>query len=382
MMKKNDLILTPHTGNYLRKPYPYRSKTDFRIFTLIGLALFVLNSCDLFGQDDGPKPKSTEFVFTIDTLKQFSQFEVNDLDVIDDTSFVITGFFVESNTDGSTKNVYNQIWWGKKKGYEFRAMPQLHSDNSIITTSRIYYFAGNATYHVYGGSSRYSIYENGGYKHQRLQDGDGFFTFDNIELIRPGEFYLFGRNGSLAYYKDGTFTKIDAGTDMNFYCAGYNGKQTLLYGRYPPLHPKYNRDSLSQILIVLEGTQLIEEQRLTYALTDTNPTNIRTIYWQDNYWLLGSGSGIFSLTYPFSAQKIRNLWLDALYDDGEGNFIAKDLRDRNWYLLENSEVQLPYLHKNDLQLKSDYHGRLFIESFGHEVSIGTYYLNIHIGIQQ
>lgn len=135
-------------------------------------------------------------------------------------------------------------------------------------------------------------------------------------------------------------------------------------------------------LLLFDGLSLIEKNKFTYAITNSNPAAVRNIYWQNNSWLLGCGDGIFTLSYPFTAQRIRNIWSDALYHDGEGNFIAKDLKDRNWYLLEHSEILLPRLNPNDLHLKSDYKGRLFIESFFHEVTIGTYNLLINIGIQQ
>jgi len=310
---------------------------------------------------------------------------VNDLDVIDDTSFVVTGFFVENYENGNTKNVYNQIWWGKKKGYEYKTEKFLVDENYYLESARLEYFAGDHNYYAFGIGPSVVINDKNVIKYLTVYSTNsdiGKLQYQNIELIRPGEFYLYGRNGSLVYYKDGRFTKIDTGTDMNFFCTGSNGTETLLYANYEPLHPKYHPDSLAQSIFRLNKNKIIDIHKFTYALTSTNPAAIRNIYWQNDFWLIGAGSGIFTLNYPFNATKIRDVWSDALYHDGEGNFIAKDLRDRNWYFLENTETQLPNLNPKDFHLKSDYKGRLFIESFSHEVTLGTYNLLITKGIQK
>jgi len=209
-----------------------KSQLNSRIVLLFSLIL-LFQACDWFGgEEDKPQKKSTEFVFTVDTLKQFSQFEVNDLDVIDDTSFVVTGFFVERNEDGSTKHRYNQIWWGKKKGYEFKTIRRLSGNKIYLEDAQLDYFAGNYNYSVYGAGPSLVLNNNGVIEDFYLGSNvNGDRSYEHAELIRPGEFYLYGRNGSLVYYKDGRFTKIDTGTDADLSLSTYSRDTLLIWGK-------------------------------------------------------------------------------------------------------------------------------------------------------
>jgi len=186
--------------------------------TLLFSLILLFQACDWFGgEEDKPQKKSTEFVFTVDTLKTLAQFQVNDLDVIDDTSFVITGYFIENNEDGSIKNEYNQIWWGKKKGYEFKAEKTVSLNDSFDESGQLLFWQGNTEYSVFGGGASVAIKNGKQYSYHFLIKNWGELNnsyYEHAELIRPGEFYLYGRNGSLVYYKDGTFTKIVTGTTL------------------------------------------------------------------------------------------------------------------------------------------------------------------------
>lgn len=98
-----------------------------RIKTALLIAgILILQSCELFGQDEKPQEKSTEFVFTVDTLKNLAQFQINDLDVIDDTSFVITGFFVENNEVEVQKILITKFGGERKRGMSLRVRKQFH----------------------------------------------------------------------------------------------------------------------------------------------------------------------------------------------------------------------------------------------------------------
>ena len=204
----------------------------YKITLLISLIL-LFQACDWFGgEDDKPQEKSTEFVFTVDTLKTLAQFQVNDLDVIDDTSFVVTGFFVENDENGNTKNVYNQIWWGKKKGYEFKTEKIIGDNNNVYESTALYFYEGNKEYSIFGVGPLLAIQQNGAYSYHYLGSNiNGDRHYEHAKIIRPGEFYLYGRNGSLVYYKDGRFTKIDTGTDADLSLSTYSRDTLLIWGK-------------------------------------------------------------------------------------------------------------------------------------------------------
>jgi hypothetical protein len=52
MKRKNSRSIKKNTGTNLRKYHFLNPISGFRVIALIGMAFFVLNSCDLFGQDD------------------------------------------------------------------------------------------------------------------------------------------------------------------------------------------------------------------------------------------------------------------------------------------------------------------------------------------
>jgi len=257
-----------------------KSQLNSRIVLLFSLIL-LFQACDWFGgEEDKPQKKSTEFVFTVDTLKQFSQFEVNDLDVIDDTSFVVTGFFVERNEDGSTKHRYNQIWWGKKKGYEFKTIRRLSGNKIYLEDAQLDYFAGNYNYSVYGAGPSLVLNNNGVIEDFYLGSNvNGDRSYEHAELIRPGEFYLYGLNGSLVYYKDGRFTKIDTGTSLTLSHASKSNNNNDIYFYLSPKTP----------------AQIIDSAFYTVGLLKVNQTNVVSKF---------NWSVLQQMDYPFFIQQL------------------------------------------------------------------------------
>jgi len=257
-----------------------KSQLNSRIVLLFSLIL-LFQACDWFGgEEDKPQKKSTEFVFTVDTLKTLAQFQVNDLDVIDDTSFVVTGFFAEDDENGNTKNVYNQIWWGKKKGYEFKSEKLIGNNNNVYEIIALDYFENKLDFYVFGAFSLVAIKSNNSYSYHYLGSNiNGDQSYEHAELIRPGEFYLYGRNGSLVYYKDGRFTKIDTGTSLTLSHASKSNNDDDIYFYLSPKTP----------------AQVIDSAFYTVGLLKVNQTNVVSKF---------NMSVLQQMDYPFFIQQL------------------------------------------------------------------------------
>jgi len=304
------------------------------LFSLI----LLFQACDWFGgEDDKPQEKSTEFVFTVDTLKTLAQFQVNDLDVIDDTSFVITGYFIENNEDGSIKNEYNQIWWGKNKGYEFKQMPQKASEDEIILTGRAEFFAGNNDYYIYGGSGRVGINENNNtslfYLDPKLF---GNIFYEHAELIRPGEFYLYGRNGSLVYYKDGRFTKIAVSDSVDLIRAHWATDTLAIWGYKKNSDGDYFENQLFSVTNKT-NVQLIKTWNLSIAVDQ--PFYIYEIIKDQGQWqFLSQRGGLYD--FSFHTNTFKRVWGDW--------FVSASINERNDFIGILLEGTVGYFSNNTL----------------------------------
>jgi len=308
--------------------------------TLLFSLILLFQACDWFGgEDDKPQKKSSEFVFTVDTLKQFSQFEVNDLDVIDDTSFVVTGFFVENYENGNTKNVYNQIWWGKKKGYEYKTEKFLVDENYYLESARLEYFAGDHNYYAFGIGPSVVINDKNVIKYLTFYSTNSDIDklqYQNIELIRPGEFYLYGRNGSLVYYKDGRFTKIAVSDSVDLIRAHWATDTLAIWGYKKNSDGDYFENQLFSVTNKT-NVQLIKTWNLSIAVDQ--PFYIYEIIKDQGQWqFLSQRGGLYD--FSFHTNTFKRVWGDW--------FVSASINERNDFIGILLEGTVGYFSNNTL----------------------------------
>jgi len=348
-----------------------KSQLKSRIVLLFSLIL-LFQACDWFGgEDDKPQKKSSEFVFEVDTLRHFYQFFVNDLDIIDDTSFVITGnFLVEDedgnivDEDGNIINEYNQIWWGKKKGYEFKAIRLYLGNDYYLESTEFAYFAGNHTYSVSGSGPSFVINSNGAIQEINLGSNiNGDMSYRHVELIRPGEFYLYGLNGSMGYYKDGNFTKIDTKLWFTNYTAASKLDTVHVYALQDSIPFFGDMSKYKQVLITYYKGEEISRYETDLTSNTNKPFLFRSILPERIGWVVAGNNGIFTFTKPGEFKRVNTTGAFFLNGDGEGNFIGRKISDESFFYWDGStQTELPkFDNLFDSYLDADYKGRLWIQ---------------------
>jgi hypothetical protein len=344
-----------------------KSQLNSRILLLFSLIL-LFQACDWFGKDSRDDiettKKTSEFVFTVDSLRQFSQFEVNDLDIIDDTSFVISGFFVEDDENGNTKNEYNQIWWGKKKGYEFKSEKLIGDNNYIYDIAALDYFDSKLNYFVFGASTLVAIKTSDSYSyHYYGSNINGDESYEDVELLRPGEFYLYGRNGSLAYYKDGTFSKIDTGIKQQFFFAGSKADTLILYSSDEPPSLFSDLTQYKQYLLLFKDGKEINRYVSDLTFNPNKPVFLRSISPYKEGWIIGSYNGVHTFNNLGEFKQRLEIPLLQWKGDGEGNFIGRRYEDESYFYWDGvNQTVLPSFESIGEYFKtSAYKGRLWVQ---------------------
>jgi hypothetical protein len=280
-------------------------------FLLILLSTVGCNSVEPDDNGNGVDTTSHSFTFQNWTFGEHSSSVLNDVAIINDSSIWCVGeIYMNDSLGNPDPQAYNAVYWNGNEWEQKR-----------ITVN----FRGNLITPLLEGAFAFSntdIWFVGSLPIQG--DGENWIIYDlrttvdpNISLSKAwgsssSDIYFVGRNGSIAHYLNGTWSKIESGTDLDIYD---------IWGDYNSTNGGYEIIAVAAKEFVTYDKKIfiITENSVQSISTDSIPYSIHGIWFKSGkkYFIVGDGlyskNNIYSTTeWEWLHTKITNYYLYAI----------------------------------------------------------------------
>ena len=260
-----------------------------KIILSVPLILFISISCNSVepeGNGNVSDTTSHNFTFETFTFGEHSSSVLHDVAIINDSSIWCVGEIYTNDSLGNPDpQAYNAVYWNGNEWEQKRITVNFRGN--LITPPLEGTFAFSNTDIWFVGSLPIK------------GDGENWIMYDlrttvdpNISLSKAwgsssSDIYFVGRNGSIAHYLNGTWSKIESGTDLDIY----------------DIWGDYNSTSGGYEIIAVAAKQFVTYDKKIFRIngntvqniqTDSIPYSIHGLWFKSGKKYFVTGAGLYS----------------------------------------------------------------------------------------